>query len=179
VARTGGQVWVRAANPDLTISQLDEERAMKTFPKARKEEIVVRELAEEILIYDKKRQRAHCLNATAAAIWKHCDGDTAVSEISRKLAADERVVWYALAQFKEDHLLEDLEVPAGMLNTGLNRRAAMRALGLTAVVALPVVSSMLAPTSAQAATCLPPGQPCTTGAQCCNGVCAGTPLTCA
>ena len=157
---------------------------MKTFPKARKEKLVVREFANELLVYDKERHEAHCLNRTAALVWKHCDGHTSVEEISRHLATetggdgrttvDERLVWYALNQFKRDHLLEDeLEVPAGVLasmNGGLNRRQVMRVLGIS-IVALPLVTSMIAPTPAQAATCLAAGAPCTTSPQCCTGLC--------
>jgi Coenzyme PQQ synthesis protein D (PqqD) len=155
---------------------------MKMFPKARQEKLVVREFADELLVYDKERHEAHCLNRTAALVWKHCDGRTSVAEISRRLAnemaggapVDERLVWYALNQFKRDHLLEEkLEVPAGMLmNGGLNRRQVMRVLGIS-IVALPLVTSLIAPTPAQAATCLAPGAACTSGTQCCNGVCQG------
>jgi Coenzyme PQQ synthesis protein D (PqqD) len=164
---------------------------MKTFPKARKEKLVVREFANELLVYDKERHEAHCLNRTAALVWKHCDGHTSVEEISHHLAAetggdgrttvDERLVWYALNQFKRDHLLEnELEVPAGVLasmNGGLNRRQVMRVLGIS-IVALPLVTSMIAPTPAQAATCRAPGAACTTSAQCCTGLCQ-TNNTCA
>jgi Coenzyme PQQ synthesis protein D (PqqD) len=159
---------------------------MKTFPKARQEKLVVREFADELLVYDKERHEAHCLNRTAALVWKHCDGRTSVAEISRRMAkempgdtpVDERLVWYALNQFKRDHLLEELEVPAGMLmNGGLNRRQVMRVLGIS-IVALPLVTSMIAPTPAQAATCRAPGAACTTSSQCCTGLCQ-TNNTCA
>jgi coenzyme PQQ synthesis protein D (PqqD) len=164
---------------------------MKTLPKARKEKLVVREFANELLVYDKERHEAHCLNRTAALVWKHCDGHTSVEEISRHLAAetggdgrtkvDERLVWYALNQFKRDHLLEnEIEVPAGVLasmNGGLNRRQVMRVLGIS-IVALPLVTSMIAPTPAQAATCRAPGAACTTSSQCCTGLCQ-TNNTCA
>lgn len=157
---------------------------MKTFPTARRDDLIVREFADELLIYDKSREQAHCLNRTAALIWKQCDGRTSVDEISRRLANEmqseaapnERAVWYALKQFKRDHLLEEtLEIPVGLLRSvrsGLNRRQVMRALGLTAVVAIPLVTSMIAPTAAQAVTCRGPGAACTTSAQCCNGVCS-------
>ena len=96
---------------------------MKQFPKARKEKLIVQGFKDELLIYDKERHEAHCLNRTAALVWKHCDGRTSVAEISRRLgeeiegeaAMDERLVWYALKQFKRDHLLEErLDIPAGM-----------------------------------------------------------------
>ncbi len=156
---------------------------MKQFPKVRTEKLIVQEFKDELLVYDKERHEAHCLNRAAALVWKHCDGSTSVAEISRQLAkemegeavVDERLVWYALKQFKRDHLLEEkLDIPAGMLpslNGGVNRRQMIRVLGLTAVVALPLVTSMVAPTAAQAATCLSANSPCVASAQCCSGVC--------
>jgi len=156
---------------------------MKRFPKARKEKLIVREFADELLVYDKQRHEAHCLNRTAAVIWKHCDGRTSIAEIGRRLASemgesgsiDERLIWHALQQFKRDHLLEEkLEVPAallGSMKTGPNRRQVIRALGLTAIVAVPLVTSMVAPTPAQAVSCLSPGAACTSSAQCCSSVC--------
>ena len=156
---------------------------MKQFPKSRKEKLVVRGFKDEILIYDKVRHKAHCLNGTAALVWKLCDGRTSVAEIGRRLsdelegegAADERLVWYALKQFNRDHLLEErLDFPADFvasMNGGFNRRQMIRALGLTAVVALPLVTSMVAPTPAQAATCFHANSPCTTNVQCCSGSC--------
>src|SRR6266536_4274689 len=61
-------------------------KQMQNFPKARKAELIVREFADELLVYDKKRHEAHCLNRTAAVIWKHCDGRTSVAEIAQHLA---------------------------------------------------------------------------------------------
>jgi len=55
-------------------------------PKARTADLIVKELPEEVLIYDLKRDRAHCLNLTAAAVWKYCDGQTSPAEIARRLA---------------------------------------------------------------------------------------------
>jgi len=164
---------------------------MKELPRARRDKLVVREFGEEVLVYDKERHEARCLNRTAALVWKHCDGRTTVAEIGRRVAVemtgaeqplDQRMVWYALSQFDRDHLLEEkLEVPAGVLSAkgGFNRRTAIRALGLTAAVALPLVTSMIAPTSAQAATCRAPAATCTSSSQCCSGICQGTPLVCA
>ena len=157
---------------------------MQSFPKARKEKLIVRELADELLVYDKKRHEAHCLNRTAAVIWRHCDGHTSIAEIGRCLAdemgesgsVDERLVWHALHQFRRDHLLEESnDIAPRMLTSvkaGVNRRQAIRALGLTAVVALPVVTSLVAPTPAQAISCLGPGASCSASAQCCNGSCS-------
>lgn len=156
---------------------------MKTLPKMRKQKLVVREFAGELLVYDKKHHEAHCLNSTAALVWKHCDGRTSVTEISQRVAQelnadgkpfDERLVWDALDQFGSRHLLEEkLEVPAGMLNSGgLNRRQVLRALGVAAV-ALPLVTSLIAPTAQAAGSCASPSVSCTASIDCCSGLCSG------
>ena len=56
------------------------------LPKARSEGIITRELDGELLVYDRTRDRAHCLNKTAAAIWKLCDGATNAPEIAERLS---------------------------------------------------------------------------------------------
>jgi hypothetical protein len=154
---------------------------MEKFPQARRERLVVQELPDELLIYDQERDKAHCLNQSAALVWKHCDGKTSIAEISRmvstqlKSGVDERAVWFAISQLTRDHLLEEqFTVPAGIIQ-GMNRRQMVRTLGLAAAVAVPVVTSIVAPTPAQAATCLPSGSSCTASSQCCSGLCnAGT-----
>ncbi|HEY0006876.1 MAG TPA: hypothetical protein VGB17_19000, partial [Pyrinomonadaceae bacterium] len=55
----------------------------------------------------------------------------------------------------------------------VNRRQMMRTLGVAAAVAVPVVSSIIAPTAAQAGTCRLTGVNCTTANDCCSGVCSG------
>lgn len=151
---------------------------MQQFPLARKDKLVIQELPDELLVYDQQRDKAHCLNRSAALIWKRCDGKTSVVEISRRVAndlgapLDERAVWFALAQFDKDHLLQHkTTMPAGML-PGMNRRQLVKTLGLAAVVAVPLVTSIVAPTPAQAATCLPSGSTCTGSVECCSGLCS-------
>lgn len=145
-------------------------------PLARKEGLVVREVSGEVLVYDLDRDKAHCLNQTAALVWKYCDGHTSVARIAKSLEkdlhapVDEKIIWYALLQLGKDHLLEERLTPPAMM-AGMNRRDMIRALGLAAVVAVPVVTSIVAPTPAQAATCLPSGQPCTIPGECCSGLC--------
>lgn len=151
---------------------------MENKPQVRRDGIIVRELDSEILIYDTESNKAHCLNDTAALVWKQCDGQSTAAEISHRLSlqldtiVDERVVWFALKQFSRDNLLEEkVIVPAPFIAAGLNRREMVRVLGLAAVVAVPLVTSIVAPTAVQAATCLASGQPCSTSAQCCSGLC--------
>jgi len=151
------------------------------MPLARKTRLVVKEVGGELLIYDLDRDQAHCLNDTAALVWKHCDGknDAATIAIQRekklKTSIDESVIWYALSQLSKDHLLEE-PVAAPSVFAGMNRRQMMRALGVAAVVAVPVVTSIVAPTPAQAVSCLPSGASCVSSSQCCSGLCLRSSL---
>ncbi len=159
---------------------------MEKMPQARRTGLIIQEVDGEILIYDQNTNKAHCLNQTAVKVWKYCDGETTLAEACKALSCDldtpvdEKLVWYAVDQFSKDNLLEKgIEQPAFII-AGMNRRQMVRTLGLAAVIAVPLVTSIVAPTPAQAATCMPPGQPCGTAAQCCSGVCTGAPAgTCA
>jgi coenzyme PQQ synthesis protein D (PqqD) len=156
---------------------------MKTFPKARREKVVVQELPDELLIYDLERDKAYCLNQTAALVWKGCDGRSTGAEIAHRIGkelqapVDERVIWFALDQLGRNHLLEN-SVAGSASMQGMTRREMVRTLGLAAAVALPVVTSIIAPTSAQAASLTPPGSPCSSSAECTSGLCTGSPGIC-
>jgi Coenzyme PQQ synthesis protein D (PqqD) len=148
-------------------------------PEARREGLVVQELSDEVLVYDSERNKAHCLNRTAALVWNHCDGNSSVAEMARAIAeetnerVDEDLIWLGVEQLSKKHLLrERARMPE--FKTGISRREVMRRIGLTAAVALPVVTSIIAPTAAQAANCFPSGTSCTASAQCCSGVCSTT-----
>lgn len=152
----------------------------QSIPEARREGLVVQEMSEEVLVYDRHRNKAHCLNRTAALVWRHCNGNSSVGEIARAIAEetnapiDEDVIWLGVEQLSKTHLLREPAVTPEH-KTGLSRREVMRRIGLTAAVALPVVTSIVAPTAAQAANCRTAGQACTAAAQCCSGLCpAGT-----
>jgi hypothetical protein len=146
-------------------------------PKARKDGLLVRELSDEVVVYDVESNKALCLNETAALVWKHCDGQKNLTQIARQLTADlntsvdEKLVWYALRQLSANHLLETKVTPPAAL-AGMNRRQMVKALGLAAVVAVPVVTSIVAPSAAQAASCRPSGAACNGGGQCCSGLCS-------
>jgi hypothetical protein len=152
------------------------ENARNAKPIARKQGLVIQELSDEVLVYDLDHDRAHCLNTTAAFVWQRCNGRNTTAQIARTLgqqfdcAADEKIVWLALDQLGRNHLLEGQPVPLQAL-AGMNRRQMVRALGLAAVVAVPVVTSIVAPPPSQAATCFASGHACGTPAQCCSGVC--------
>lgn len=124
-------------------------------PRARRDGLVVRELAGELLVYDRERNQAHSLNETAALIWKHCDGNSTIAELRSVLevemgaSVDEQVVWYALRKFTRNSLLEEpLKSSPGR---GLSRRELIQAIGLAASV--PLVVTIIAPSVFAAASC--------------------------
>jgi len=155
------------------------QKTRNTRPLARKHDLLVKELPGEVLVYDMTRDRAHCLNETAAFVWKRCDGRNTVPDIALSLGKksnstiDEKIIWLALDQFAENDLLARQPARPPAL-AGMNRRQMIRTLGLGAVVVgVPLVTSIVAPTAAQAATCLPGGSACASGPQCCSGLCNG------
>ena len=143
-------------------------------PIARKTNLVIQELPGEVLVYDLETDKAHCLNNTAAAIWKSCDGNNSVAEITRILTgangdgAHEDLVWLAIDQLNENNLLEK-KIPTNFHNQ--NRREVIKKIGLSAVIALPLISSLVAPKAAQAGSVCQNIQ-CTSNADCASG-CAG------
>jgi coenzyme PQQ synthesis protein D (PqqD) len=104
-----------------------------TNPLARKEGLVIKELADEVLVYNLNDDRAHCLNQTAAFVWQRCDGRTTPRKIAQLLCeragvnVDERIVWLALDQLADKELLVRRAVPPRSL-AGMNRRQLVRAL---------------------------------------------------
>lgn len=157
-------------------------RTERPLPLARTEGLVVQELPDEVLMYDLHAHKVHCLNRTSAAVWKRCDGKTTATEAARLLKRelkepfDENVVWLAVSQLDKFRLFEErARVPAPPV--GMNRREMVRKLGLAAAISLPLITSMVAPTAAQAqsaTTCVEAGGACTSTVQCCGrAVCCG------
>jgi hypothetical protein len=155
-------------------------------PVARKSGLVVRELPDEVLVYDSDRHRAHCLNRTAAIVFRNADGRRSVSELAALLGTEgpegarETLVGMALERLAEAHLLED--EPVAVSASRPSRRDVVRRVGLAAAL-LPVVASVLAPTPAEAAaTCVTNctghlGALCTClGANPCTASCIPGPL---
>lgn len=136
------------------------------YPLSRKEEIVVRELKDETLVYDLREKKAFCLNQTSSLIWKMCDGTKSLSELSRELSqtlkqpANEGLIWLALEQLKKENLIEnEYSVPSEY--EGMTRRETVRKIGLATMIAIPVIMSLQAPMAVSAAsTCSAPDTTC-------------------
>lgn len=148
-------------------------------PVARKDGLVIQETSDEVLVYDLTSNKAHCLNQTAAFIWKSCNGNNSIPDIIKRFEIEtgvgvhEDLVWLAIDQLNDKNLLEK-EITAKF--AGKSRREVIKKLGLATVVALPIVASLTAPTSVMASTscaCTGPGD-CLAQTMCpnpanCNG----------
>lgn len=125
-------------------------------PTARLDGLVIQEMPDELLVYDLETNKAHCLNQTAAFVWKACDGKNSALDIKLKLedefktAVPEEMVWLAIDQLSKDSLLEK-KVETKI--SGLSRREVIKKIGFASMVALPVVAMLSFPQSILAVTC--------------------------
>ena len=58
-------------------------RHEETLPEARTDGLLIEEVGDgETLVHDLDSHKTHCLNRTAALIWRHCDGRTTISHMA-------------------------------------------------------------------------------------------------
>ncbi len=82
-------------------------------PRARKESLVITEIPDEVLVYDLKNDKAHCLNRPAAVVWANCDGKKTIAQVSQALERElgspvnDETVWIAIDSLARHGLLHD------------------------------------------------------------------------
>ena len=139
------------------------------LPRTRTDNLVIRELDDETLVYDTERDEAHCLNQTVALVWKHCDGKTSAREAVQSLqsalgvSVGTDIVWLAVKQLQRFHLVEG----TSKKSPTVSRRALVLKYAPAAIALLPVIISISSPTPAQAASC--PGTACIYNSDCPSG----------
>ncbi len=148
------------------------------WPTRRTSGLVVKTVGDEVLVYDLDRHHAHSLNPVAAAVWRSCDGARDLPALAAAVQAElgapvpPEAVRYAIETLGRAGL-----VTGPVADAGLTRRDLMRRLGTAAAVALPLVTTITAPTAAQAQSgiveCLQAGASCSFSAQCCSNNCDG------
>lgn len=165
---------------------------MTQFPTARSKDLIIEELPDEVLVYDLRTDKAHCLNRTAALIWENCDGKKSEADLAALLPGEfespmsRKAVTLGLEQLASFGLLT--EDATAQPRERLSRRRLIQNLGLSAALALPLIVSISAPTAAQAGSTTDPcvadpraiGCPCTFDSDCdsanCNGGTCGPEL---
>ena len=131
---------------------------MNFRPVARDKDLVIQKLNDEIVVYDLETNNALYLNETSAMIWNLCDGSRSVADIRKELkeqfdtVVSSDFVNFAIYQLRKDKLLSG--------DDGIDRylkkfsgRWAIKEIGRGSLVALPSITSVIAPT-AIAASCL-------------------------
>jgi len=138
-------------------------------PRARTEGLRLESLDDDLLVYDLDRNRAHRLNATAALVWRNADGQRSVADLAEVLrqslddVADENLVLCSLDRLAAARLLEN--APERTADAArASRREFVRKVGAVGALSLllPVVTSIAAPTRAQAQS----GRTCNTETAC-------------
>lgn len=130
-------------------------------PKVKEQGVHVEKLGDETIVYNKATHRAHCLNPTMSAVWKHADGSRSVAQIAEllrvrfELPNAVEAVNLSLEQLQSFGLLE--AEPAGEAASAVDIRSRrqiavdMAKAGLSLSM-LPLVASVLAPTPAMASS---------------------------
>lgn len=153
-------------------------------PQARPE-LLLSETSDECLVYDFRDHEAHCMNAAAYAIFRQLDGRSTLAEIrvkaSRAFGAElaEPAVRTAIAELEAAGLLVARRIAPRAVDHRRRRALARLAATAGASLALPALWSIVAPTSAEAAStvmCVSVGA-CTMTGDCC-GTPGGAAMTC-
>ena len=152
-----------------------------SYPKSRNKNVIVQEVSNDTLVYDLVTNKAVCLNETSASIWKLCNGTNTVREISEKMTSklkesiSEEYVWLALNQLKKENLIEENDDITDKY-LGLSRRDVIRKVGFGSMIALPLITSIVAPRAIAAQSVnpqnnLPLGAACLGNSNCASNFC--------
>lgn len=123
------------------------------LPKARNKNILTQDLDKELLIYDLISNKAYSLNETSKTVYQNCDGKTLFADLKSKYNLTGDLIFLALDELKRKNLLET-ETNYQSPFAGMNRREVLRKVGFASMIALPVISSLVAPTAAMAQSSL-------------------------
>ena len=122
-----------------------------TMPLARREGLLIEDVADESVVYDVAAGRAHALSRVSGQVWRECDGEATAAGIAARLSIEAEVVDTALGQLLAAGLLA--EADAGD-SKGFSRRQLMKGVGVMGVagVLLPAIQTVAVPTMAVAQT---------------------------
>jgi hypothetical protein len=137
--------------------------------------LLVQDLNDEVLIYDLNADKSYCLNSTAKTVFNACNGKTTIEDLKIQTKLSEDLIFLALDEIKKNELIEgEYASPFA----GMNRREVIRKVGLASMIALPVISGLIAPSAANAASgnCVANAACYTAGQDICAG-CTGRTIS--
>jgi hypothetical protein len=140
------------------------------IPVARTANILITEVDNEVMIYDRERDACHCLNPIATKVYYYADGRNTVDDIAAFLEQElelsedldiRGLVWLALEELEKCHLLKEYLREPLSDGLGMSRRKVLgkttKFAGAVAIGTLfPMIQSVIAPKPALAASTLTP-----------------------
>jgi hypothetical protein len=148
-----------------------------------KKKLIARRIGDELLLFDEETSTAHCLNGIAGEMWMACERQCSAVEVADVLRPrwpdmQKEVVRASLSHTAAAGLLEETK---DQETISMSRRELVRKLGITAAAVLPiVVTSVLIPPAAAAASCGGLGSVCGEARPpCCPGFHCAVSLLCA
>lgn len=149
------------------------------LPGVRTENLLEQQIGDEILIYDLTNDKAFNLNENLSIIYRECIRNSTFEEVTRRYNFTDDFIFLALDELRRNNLLaENYQTPFGKIK----RREAIRRVGLATAASLPLIISIVAPTSSAAQSrtvalggvcttsrdCVPSASNCSSG-RCCTG----------
>lgn len=147
------------------------------LPQAQIKDIIVQEIENELLIYNLTTNKAYSLNSTAKLVYQSCDSKTSIAEFAKRHNLSSDLIFFALDELKKEDLLEENSSYKSPF-IGISRREVVKKVGLTTLVALPIIASVVAPSAIMAQSGLSGLRgSCTTSANCTSSApnCTTTP----
>ena len=143
------------------------------IPVARTANILITEVDNEVMIYDRERDDCHCLNPIATKVYYYADGRNTVDDIAtfleQELELSEDVdirglVWLALEELEKCHLLKEyIRKPLPNVLEMSRRKVLGKTTKLAGAAAIgtlfPMIQSVIAPKPASAHSQFPPNKP--------------------
>ena len=142
---------------------------ISTVPPARVDSLVVSDAGPDLLVYDRRSNHIHHLNAAAARIWRACDGRRTCTDVARVAGISPADCEVVIDRLQAASLLDD-ERLSGAPASRTTRRRFLRRAAVAGGVALPIIISVSAPTAASTSstTCGPFEQFCALDGKCFN-----------
>ena len=114
--------------------------------------LLIRKVGDEVIIYDSKTQKAHCLSDIAASVWQLSEAQKSVREICVALEQpDEQQVLAILSELESAGLVVN-PIPDIGHDNKLSRRELVKKAGVGIALAAPFLTSIIVPPPASAVT---------------------------
>lgn len=119
------------------------------LPTARTIEIIQQEADKELLVYDLRNDKALMLNETSKNVFQACDGEASFEDLKHQYQYTDDLINLTIDELRKNNLMKDNYSSSF---SGIDRRDLIRKIGLSTMIALPVILSLTAPKSANAAS---------------------------